>query len=109
MKLIDDLPPLDRTAWMSSADRPAHEGVYERAFPGGPFACWNGQTWNADAASIDEAAAATEASRYQRLSWRGLVDPPERPCATCKGHTVVDRGLFEGDEGEDRIVECPDC
>jgi hypothetical protein len=96
------------TAWFGPPSHPAHEGVYERRAPAGPFACWNGRAWNADARSPAHAAAQRDVSPHQDASWRGLVEPSDVPCATCRGHTVVDRGV-DDENGIDLIAECPDC
>ena len=96
------------TDWYGATARPVHEGVYERLFPAGPYSCWNGRAWNADAPRPAEAARQTRASDYQDARWRGLVEASAEPCATCRGHTVVDRGVDE-DSGEDLIAECVDC
>ena len=34
--------------------------------------------------------------------------PSPAPCATCRGHTVIDRGV-DIESGADLIAECPDC
>ena len=96
------------TPWFDAAARPAHEGVYERRAPAGPFACWNGRGWNADAATPGQAARQTATSAHRDAAWRGLVEPSDAPCATCRGHTVVDRG-FDDERGVDLIAECADC
>ncbi len=96
------------TEWFGPTTPPEREGVYQRLAPAGPFACWNGRRWNADAHAPAEAARQTTPSRYPGAPWRGLVEPTDRPCATCGGHTVVDRGV-DADSGTDLIDECPDC
>lgn len=90
--------------WMPAASPPIRPGVYERRFPGGPYTCWNGTTWNDDAASVDDAAVRRTPSRHQAVAWRGL----SAPCPTCKGNSVVDGG-HDPDSGRDLIAECPDC
>ncbi len=96
------------TPWLDSRARPARAGVYARRSPAGPFACWDGSRWRSDADSPDQAANATGASRWQTAAWRGLAAPSAAPCATCRGHTVIDRGV-ELESGRDLIEECPDC
>lgn len=98
----------DVTDWISGGIKPVHEGVYERRMSDGPFSCWNGHTWNGDAAGPAEAAGSTVPSRDQNASWRGLVRQSSLPCATCSGHTIVDRG-YDEDAGVDLLGECPDC
>ena len=97
-----------RTAWFDASERPAHAGVYERRAPAGPFSCWDGARWRRDAASAAAAARQQAASAMQRAPWRGLVHASAAPCATCRGHTVLDRGV-DVDSGADLIEECPDC
>ena len=87
---------LDTTTWFAASSRPTREGVYER------------RAWNADAQSPREAAGQESPSDRQDVSWRGLSSPHDAPCATCRGHTVVDRGV-DADSGADDIAECPDC
>lgn len=96
------------TDWFDAGVRPAHEGVYERLFPAGPYSCWNGAGWNADAPDPGAAAGQAAPSAFQEARWRGLIEASAEPCATCRGHTVVDRG-FDEDSGEDLIAECADC
>jgi hypothetical protein len=96
------------TDWFGTQTRPTHEGVYERLFPAGPYSCWNGAAWNADAYEPAAAARQDRLSDVQDARWRGLVEASAAPCATCRGHTVVDRGV-DDDSGEDLIAECPDC
>jgi hypothetical protein len=96
------------TEWFGASSPPEHEGVYERLFPGGPFSCWNGRAWNKDAHGPADAALQTTLSPHQNVPWRGLLQPSPAPCATCRGHTVVDRG-FDQETGADLIAECPDC
>ena len=103
MDNIDDL-----TDWISGAVHPVHEGVYERRVSDGSFSCWNGRGWNRDATTPAKAAGQREPSRDQNASWRGLTSPSDLPCATCKGHTMLDRG-YDEDSGLDLIGECPDC
>ena len=96
------------TDWIPGSTTPVHQGVYERRVSDGSFSCWNGAVWNADAASPADAAGKESPSRDQNASWRGLAEPSALPCATCKGHTVVDRG-YDEDAGKDLLGECPDC
>ncbi len=96
------------TDWFGPSSRPGREGVYERLSPGGPFTCWNGRAWNADAHSPADAAKQTGISAHQAAAWRGIVQQVDAPCATCRGHTVIDRG-HDPDTGDDLIAECPDC
>lgn len=100
------LPTL--TPWFDAADRPRRAGVYRRRWPAGPYSCWDGRQWRADAATPDAAAARTGPSRHAQAPWQGLVTPPDAPCLTCKGHTVRDHGVDE-ETGADLITECPDC
>lgn len=105
MRTVDENEVTD---WIGGSVAPVHEGVYERRVSDGGFSCWNGRQWNADADTPAEAAGKTNPSRDQNASWRGLAAPSDLPCATCKGHTVVDGGYDE--DGElDLIAECPDC
>ncbi|MEO8938783.1 MAG: hypothetical protein ABI277_04650 [Burkholderiaceae bacterium] len=104
----NDGDPNEVTDWFSGAVHPAQEGVYERRVSDGSFSCWNGRSWNRDADTPADAAGAVEPSRDQNASWRGLKAASALPCATCKGHTVVDRG-FDVETGADLLVECPDC
>jgi hypothetical protein len=39
---------------------------------------------------------------------RASAAPSAAPCPTCRGHTVIDRGL-DVENGADLIEECPDC
>lgn len=103
-----DDEPHELTDWISGALHPVREGVYERRVSDGSFSCWNGRSWNRDAATPVDAAGAVEASRDQNASWRGLTSASSLPCATCKGHTVIDRG-FDPDSGAELLGECPDC
>jgi len=96
------------SAWLDARVRPTHEGVYQRRIDGTAFSCWNGRLWNAEAATPAAAADRRRPSDRQRAAWRGLTQPSAQPCATCKGHTVVDRGHDE-DSGRDLIEECSDC
>lgn len=96
------------TDWLDGRARPARPGVYERGEPGGPYACWGGQGWFADAASPEAAARQEAPSAHQSAPWRGLAQPPAAPCLTCRGHTLLDRG-FDEPSGRDLIAECPDC
>ena len=111
----DPMPPprtrpdtTDVTDWLPGTLRPVHEGVYERRVSDGSFSCWNGERWNADADTPDLAAGAERASRDQNASWRGLAEESSLPCATCKGHTIVDRGQH-AETDADLLDECPDC
>ena len=96
------------TPWLPATARPVREGVYSRAAPAGPYACWSGSTWYGDAASAAAAAARVEPSAHQSAAWRGLSSPPETPCFACKGHTVIDRGV-DPETQRDLIEECPEC
>ena len=96
------------TAWLNGNQRPAHAGVYQRTAPAGPYACWGGEGWFADAANPGAAARQEAPSAYQGAPWRGLAQPPQAPCLTCRGHTVLDQGFDEA-SGRDLIMECPDC
>ncbi len=96
------------TDWFGPSSRPEREGVYERLAPGGAFTCWNGRAWNADAHSPADAARQTAISPHQAVPWRGVVEQVDAPCATCRGHTVVDRG-YDDERDADLIAECPDC
>ena len=98
----------ERTAWFDADMTPARPGVYERRAPAGPYACWDGRRWRDDAGSVAAAASSAGASAIQRAAWRGLVEAAPVACATCRGHTVVDRGV-DIDSGADLIAECPDC
>jgi hypothetical protein len=104
--LVADRSP--RTAWLDAETVPWRPGVYERRAPAGPFACWDGARWRADAKTPAAAARRQGASAIQRAAWRGLVAASSAPCATCRGHTVIDRGV-DVDNGADLIEECPDC
>jgi len=98
-----------RTAWFDGASAPARPGVYERRAPAGRYACWDGTRWRGDAGSVAAAASREDASPVQRAAWRGLVSAAAAaPCATCRGQTVIDRGV-DVDSGADLIAECPDC
>lgn len=68
------------TPCLSGDLAPAHAGVYARRAPARPYACWDG----------------------------GLARASTLPCATCRGATVVDRGV-DAESGTDLIAECPDC
>ncbi len=94
--------------WQSALLRPWEEGVYERAAPAGPYACWSGKAWRLDARSPAEAARQTGASPHAAAAWRGLAEPSGQFCPTCRGHTVVDRGVHP-ETGDDLLGECPDC
>jgi hypothetical protein len=97
-----------RTAWFDADTAPARRGVYERRAPAGPYACWDGSRWRGDAASAAAAASREGASPLQRAAWRGLLAAAPALCATCRGQTVIDRGV-DIESGADLIVECPDC
>jgi len=97
-----------RTAWFAAGTAPARAGVYERRAPAGPYACWDGTRWREDAGSVAAAASRQNASAVQRAAWRGLVEAAPTPCATCRGHTVIDQGV-DLESGADLIAECPDC
>jgi hypothetical protein len=97
-----------RTAWFAAGTVPARAGVYQRRAPAGPYACWDGTRWRDDADSVAAAASHPNASAVQRAAWRGLVEAAPAPCATCRGHTVIDRGV-DIESGADLIAECPDC
>jgi len=99
---------LDVSPWLDARVRPAHEGVYQRRVDGDAFSCWNGRRWNADAPTPSAAADVRRPSSPQRVAWRGLNQPSDQPCATCNGHTVIDRGHDE-ESGVDLIDECTDC
>ena len=96
------------TPWFDDAVHPVHVGVYRRRWPGGPFTCWDGERWRADAATPEVAAAHEAESRVQQAAWQGLADAPAVLCLTCRGHSVIDRGVDE-ETGADLISECPDC
>jgi hypothetical protein len=96
------------TPWLDGITRPARAGVYARRAPAGPFACWDGARWRSDAATPAAAAAQQGKSAHDAAPWRGLVKAADAPCATCRGHTVLDHGVDVG-SGADLIQECPDC
>lgn len=96
------------TPWFSGDVSPSRAGVYRRRWPAGPYACWDGSRWRADAPTPDAAAAQSGASPVPAAAWQGLLTAPALPCLTCRGHTVVDHGVDE-ETGEDLIGECPDC
>jgi hypothetical protein len=102
------MSPAAHTPWFDPGVRPVHVGVYRRRWPGGPYACWDGERWRADAATPEVAAAHEAASRVQDAPWQGLADAPAVLCLTCRGHSVIDRGVDE-ETGADLISECPDC
>ncbi len=96
------------TRWLDGASAPVRAGVYLRRAPAGPFTCWDGEHWRADAATPAAAAREDRASQFLRSPWRGLIAPSDAPCATCRGHTVLDHGI-DAETGADLIEECPDC
>jgi hypothetical protein len=96
------------TPWLDGAATPVRPGVYARRAPAGPFACWDGARWRADAGTPAAAARREGVSRFAAVPWRGLAAPADEPCATCRGHTVLDRGV-DVENGADLIEECPDC
>jgi hypothetical protein len=96
------------TGWIAGDALPAREGVYERREPAGPYACWCGGGWRADASSPAEAVVQTAASDFPASPWRGLAEAPDSVCLTCSGHGVLDAG-FDAASGRDLIAECPDC
>jgi len=108
MSTITAVDKHERTVWFDADIVPARPGVYERRAPAGPYACWDGRRWRADASSVSAAASLEELSAHRRAPWRGLVEAAAAPCATCRGHTVVDRGV-DMESGADLIDECPDC
>jgi hypothetical protein len=103
---VDESLPL--TSWLGGQQTPARAGVYARRAPAGPYACWDGARWRADADAPAAAARQQRTSRLQHAAWRGLALPSVAPCATCRGHTVLDRGV-DAESGADLIEECPDC
>ena len=100
--------PLQLTDWMDAGVRPTRGGVYERRSPAGRYACWDGQHWYADAATPVQASRRHGLSSHQAVPWRGVAEPTSARCATCRGHSVLDRG-FDEDAARDLIDECPDC
>lgn len=98
----------ERTAWFAAPAVPARAGVYERHAPAGPFSCWDGARWRRDARTAAAAARQQNGSAYLGAKWRGLVAASAAPCATCRGHTVIDRGV-DAESNADLIEECPDC
>jgi hypothetical protein len=96
------------TPWFDPDVVPVHPGVYRRRWPAGPYACWDGRAWRADARSPEAAASSASPSASPPSAWQGLASPPEAPCLTCKGHGLVDKG-FDEETGTDLIGECPDC
>src|SRR5438067_2021746 len=99
---------LPLTPWMSAFSVPARPGVYLRQSPAGRFACWGGRQWYADADSPAAASSRVGPSRHQTVPWRGVALPTPAPCAVCRGHTVIDRGI-DPETGADLIDECPEC
>lgn len=96
------------TPWLSGEEQPLREGVYRRQFPAGPYSCWGGDRWLQDANTPQAAAAQLSMSPHQRTAWRGLTEASGLPCASCRGHGVIDRGV-DPESGRDLITECPDC
>ncbi|MEO8836883.1 MAG: hypothetical protein ABI364_09100 [Caldimonas sp.] len=96
------------TGWLGTDQSPARAGVYARRSPAGPYACWDGARWRADAATVEAAARQGAASLHRRAAWRGLAQATPGECSTCRGHTVIDRGV-DSETGADLIAECPDC
>ena len=99
---------LPLTGWLPGSAHPVRGGIYERQSPAGPYACWGGQHWYADAQTPTEASRKHGLSRNQSVPWRGIGEPTSDRCATCRGHGVLDRG-FDEDAARDLIEECPDC
>lgn len=97
-----------QTPWIDGLLQPVREGVYARRAPAGPYSCWDGAAWYADAATPAAAAAQLARSPWQRAPWRGLTQAPAVPCFACRGHTVIDRGV-DTETGRDLIDECPEC
>lgn len=95
------------TPWFDASTRPRRPGVYQRDEPAGRYGCWDGARWRAGAASPAAAAAAVEVSATS-ARWRGLTEAADAPCATCRGHGLLDAGVTE-DGSTDLIDECPDC
>ncbi len=95
------------TGWLIDV-LPAHEGVYARQAPAGPYSCFTGDRWFGDAATPAAAAASRLESPRQRAAWRGLVARPDEVCGTCRGHSLIDHGV-DAESGRDLIQECPDC
>ena len=108
MRTIIAADKLERTAWFTAATVPRRTGVYERRAPAGPYACWDGKRWRADADTPAAAALREAASANQHAAWRGVATAAPAACVTCRGHTVVDRGI-DVESGADLIAECPDC
>ncbi len=96
------------SAWQPAVLRPWEEGVYQRAAPAGPYACWTGRTWLRDARTPEQAARQTAPSDRPAGQWRGLAAPSGSFCSTCRGHSIVDRGVDPA-TGDDLLAECPDC
>ena len=97
------------TPWLDGVQRPARAGVYQRRPPAGPYACWDGARWRADAA---KRGRGRPAPRTERVRLGAVARPAgwaaDAPCATCRGHTVIDHGV-DLEAGADLIEECPDC
>jgi hypothetical protein len=53
---------------------------------------------------LDGGSRPVRAGVYARAAPAG----PYACCATCRGHTVLDRGV-DGETGADLIEECPEC
>lgn len=96
------------TACMDATAEPVREGVYWRAFPGGPYSCWSQGRWYGDAPTPDTAAAERKLSRHPQLPWAGLALPSSSPCLMCRGQGVRDLG-FDEETGNDLIDDCPEC
>jgi len=95
------------TPWLPDTAAPVHPGVYQRNDPAGPYACWDGRRWRADADTPAAALRQMAFSGHLGASWRGLSAPAPQPCETCRGHGVIDRG--DDDSGAALIDPCPDC
>lgn len=95
------------TDWFDGDLVPRHVGVYKRAYPAGPYSCWDARQWRLDAATPGDAARQLEPSAYQQVRWRGLASPSGEPCETCRGHGIVDLG--PGEEDDLAMQPCPDC
>lgn len=96
------------TGWLPASARPVRAGVYERRTPAGRYACWDGARWRADAPTPAAAARQEASSGQGEAPWRGLARLSAAPCATCRGQTVIDRGV-DTQSGADLIEECAEC